>query len=202
MESRLTPQEVESRLRRVLGTATPVPAPDRPAEPVMPSFGSQAQWAAYGYHVVRRWLSAVATGRHRAHLSADEIDELAVETTARALNSFRDQARQPIAEPRAAAPELKTAFLTECVRHLPYAHRNRLHTAEHVPFVEFENTDEADLVGMLWGRATTDQAEALRHVACGQDEDVDTDEVVALTPLAIRAAALRYPEAVDPASIG
>ncbi len=167
-----------------------------------PDFESQAGWAAYGYHVVQLWLLAIATaGRPGVRLHRDDIDELAVETAARALSGFRDQARQPVPEPQAALPELKAAFLTECVRHLPYAHRGRHLMAERVSFDEFEDTDTSDLVGVLWDCATTEQAEELRRVARDEDGEGDTDEIVTLTPIAIRAAVQRYPEAVAPESI-
>ncbi|MEU1376261.1 hypothetical protein ABZ442_21755 [Streptomyces triculaminicus] len=202
VESRLTPDEVEDRLRRLVGSGTAETSESRARTADAPGFESQAGWAAYGYRVLRLWLSAVATtGRPGVRLQRDDIDELAVETVARALNSFRDQARQPVPEPQAAVPELKAAFLTECVRHLPYVNRSRHFTAERGSFDEFEDTDEADLVGVLWDCATTEHAEDLRRVARDEDGEGDADELVTLTPIAVRAAVQRYPEAVAPGSI-
>lgn len=199
VESRLTPDEVEDRLRRLLGSCAAGPSASRARRADVPGFDSRAGWAAYGYHVIHLWLLTVATaGRPGVRLHRDDIDELAVETAARALSSFRDQARLPVPEPQAAVPELKAAFLTECVRHLPYVNRSRHLIAERVSFDEFEDTDASDLVGVLWDCATTERAEELRRVARDEDGAGDTDEIVTLTPIAIRAAVQRYPEAVAP----
>ncbi len=200
VESRLTPDAVEERLQRLVGAATAAAPEASPARTADGSgFASQAGWAAYGYHVVRLWLLAVATaGRPGVRLHRDDVDALAVETAARALSSFRDGAQQPVPEPQAAVPEVKAAFLTECVRHLPYADRSRRLMAEQDSFDEFEDTDASGLVGVLWDCATTEQAEELRRVAGDDEEACDTDEIVTLTPIAIRAAAQRYPEGVPP----
>ncbi|GHG52139.1 hypothetical protein [Streptomyces griseocarneus] len=202
VESRLTPDEVQDRLRRLLGAATAEPEARHARKADVPGFDSRAGWAAYGYRVVRLWLSAVATaGRPGVRLNRGDIDELTVETVARALNSFRDQVRQPVPEPQAAVTELKAAFLAECVRHLPYVNRSRHLMTERVSFDEFEDTDDVDLVGLLWDCATTEQAEELRRVARDEDGEGDTDEIVTLTPIAVRAAVQRYPEAVTPGSM-
>ncbi|MFC5146786.1 hypothetical protein [Streptomyces aureoversilis] len=200
VESRLTPDAVEERLQRLVGAATAAAPDASPARAAgVSGFASRAAWAAYGYHVVHLWLLAVATaGRPGVRLHRDDVDALAVETAARALSSFREGARQPVPEPQAAVPELKAAFLTECVRHLPYVDRSRHLMPEQESFDEFEDTDASGLVGVLWDCATTEQAGELRRVA-GDDEDAgDTDEIVTLTPIAIRAAAQRYPEGVPP----
>ncbi|MEU1673039.1 hypothetical protein ABZ752_13525 [Streptomyces roseifaciens] len=200
VESRLTPAAVEERLQRLVGAATGE-APDADPAPAagVSGFAPRAAWAAYGYHVVHLWLLAVATaGRPGVRLHRDDVDALAVETAARALSSFREGAQQPVPEPRDAVPEVKAAFLTECVRHLPYVDRSRHLMPEQDSFDEFEDTDASGLVGVLWDCATTGQAAELRRVAGGVEEAGDTEEIVTLTPIAIRAAAQRYPEGVPP----
>ncbi|MFF7725588.1 hypothetical protein [Streptomyces sp. NPDC008001] len=226
IESRLAPDEVEERLRRLVAPAPPAPAADRTRRAGVHRFESQAGWAAYGYHVIRLWLLAIAAaGRPRARLRRDDIDELAVETVARALSSFRDQELHPLPEPQAADPALKTAFLTECVRHLPYVDRSLHLMTEQVSFEEFEDTDDNDLVGALWDCVTTGQAEELRRAARDADREREkeregkgdasgdgdgdgdgdgeggADEIVTLTPIAIRSAIQQYPEAVAPGSL-
>ncbi|PSJ28806.1 hypothetical protein B7P34_10150 [Streptosporangium nondiastaticum] len=206
IESRLTPDVVQERLRRLTGPAATAPAADRTRSAGVPRFESRAGWAAYGYHVIRLWLLAIAaTGSPRARLRRNDVDELAVETVARALSSFRDQELHPLPEPRTADAALKAAFLTECVRHLPYVNRSLRLMTEQVSFEEFEDTDDIDLVGALWDCATTGRAEELRRAARdagGEGEgEGDADEIVTLTPIAIRSAVQRYPEAVTPGSI-
>ncbi|MGK5731010.1 hypothetical protein [Streptomyces sp. URMC 124] len=206
VESRLTPDAVEDRLQRLVGAATAAPDASPARRSDVSGFASEAGWAAYGYRVVHLWLLAVATaGRPGARLHRDDVDALAVETAARALTTFRDGARPPVPEPHAAVPELKAAFLTECVRHLPYVDRSRHLMTERDAFDTFdafdafEVPDASDLVGVLWDCATTEHAEELRRVVGdGEPEDGDTDEIVTLTPIAIRAAAQRYPEAMPP----
>ncbi|MGK5547918.1 hypothetical protein ACSNOH_24735 [Streptomyces sp. URMC 127] len=202
IESRLTPDAVEERLQRLVGSAATAPAADHTRGEGVPAFESRAGWAAYGYHVVHLWLLAIATaGRLPGPLRQDEIDELATETTARALGTFRDRELHPAPDPQTADPALKAAFLTECVRHLPYANRSRHLMTEQVSFEEFEDTDEIDLVGALWDCATTGQAEELRRAARDADKECCADEIVTLTPIAIRSAVQQYPEAVSPGSL-
>ncbi|WKU43257.1 hypothetical protein Q3V23_03730 [Streptomyces sp. VNUA116] len=206
IESRLTPDVVQERLRRLTEPAATAPAADRTRSAGAARFESRAGWAAYGYHVIRLWLLAIAaTGSPRPRLRRNDVDELAVETVARALSSFRDQELHPLPEPRTADAALKAAFLTECVRHLPYVNRSLRLMTEQVSFEEFEDTDDIDLVGALWDCATTGRAEELRRAARdagGEGEgEGDADEIVTLTPIAIRSAVQRYPEAVTPGSI-
>ncbi|MCF3106151.1 hypothetical protein IPZ58_31950 [Streptomyces roseoverticillatus] len=206
IESRLTPDVVEERLQRLVGSASAAPAAECAARSAgVPRFETRAGWAAYGYHVIHIWLLAIAAaGSPRVHLRRNDIDELAVETVARALSSFRDQELRPLPEPQAADPALKAAFLTECVRHLPYVNRSLHLMTERVSFEEFEDTNDIDLVGALWDCATAGQAEELRRAARGakgEEGEGDADEIVTLTPIAIRSAVQRYPEAVSPGSI-
>ncbi|WP_424892792.1 hypothetical protein [Streptomyces sp. XH2] len=207
VESQLTPDVVEERLQRLVGSASTAPAADRAARSAgVPRFESRAGWAAYGYHVVRLWLLAISSAKSpRVRLQRDDIDELAVETVARALSSFRDRDLRPLPDPQAADSALKAAFLTECVRHLPYVNRSLHLMTEQVSFEEFEDTDDIDLVGALWDCATAGQAEELRRAARDAEGDGegegDTGEIVTLTPIAIRSAVQRYPEAVAPGSI-
>lgn len=209
VESRLTPDEVEERLHRLVGPAPGAPAPDGARTTGIPRFDSRAGWAAYGYHVIHLWLLAIAAADRpkRAHLRRDAIDELAVETVARALSSFRDQELLPVPKPQKADPALKTAFLTECVRHLPYVNRSRRLITEKVSFEEFEDTHDIDLVGALWDCVTTGRAQELRRAArdmdeiAGGDAEIDAEEIIMLTPIAIRSAVQRYPEAVSPGSL-
>ncbi|MFF4218222.1 hypothetical protein [Streptomyces nondiastaticus] len=206
IESRLTPDVVQERLRRLTEPAATAPAADRTRSAGVPRFESRAGWAAYGYHVIHLWLLAIAaTGSPRPRLRRNDVDELAVETVARALSSFRDQELHPLPEPRTADAALRAAFLTECVRHLPYVNRSLRLMTEQVSFEEFEDTDDIDLVGALWDCATTGRAEELRRAARdagGEGEgEGDADEIITLTPIAIRSAVQRYPEAVTPGSI-
>ncbi|MEV4921547.1 hypothetical protein [Streptomyces roseoverticillatus] len=206
IESRLTPDVVEERLQRLAGSASAAPAAEQARSGDVPLFESRAGWAAYGYHVIHLWLLTIAAaGSPRVRLRRDDIDELAVETAARALSSFRDRELRPLPEPQAADPALKTTFLTECVRHLPYVNRSLHLMTEQVSFEEFEDTDAIDLVGAIWDCVTTGQAEELRRAARDSDAEGkgkgDADEIVTLTPIAIRSAVQRYPEAVAPGSL-
>ncbi|MFI6687425.1 hypothetical protein [Streptomyces sp. NPDC050485] len=208
VETRITDDELEHRLRQIKQTLGAHEAP--PPPPRVHELATRAEWAAYGYHVVRLWLTAIATATGRRStalqtvaLGRDDIDPLAVETVARAVNSFRDRTVRPdrLPEPEAAGPEPRAEFLTECVRHLPYAQRSRRLMGEHIPYDEFEDADEVEIVQALYGCVAPGRADALRRVAGREDWPGQTEEVITLTPIAIRAAAQRYPEAVDPTSM-
>ncbi|MFJ8310744.1 MULTISPECIES: hypothetical protein [unclassified Streptomyces] len=203
VESRITDDELEHRLRQIKETPAVHGAP--PPPPRVHELATRVEWAAYGYHVVRLWLTAMAaaTGHHAAALGRDDIDPLAVETVARAVNSFRDRTVRPdrLPEPAAAGPEPRAEFLAECVRHLPYAQRSRRLMGEHIPYDEFEDADEVEIVQALYGCVAPGRADTLRRVAGEEDWPGQTEEVITLTPIAIRAAAQRYPEAVDPTSM-
>ncbi|MEU7576076.1 hypothetical protein AB0B50_00485 [Streptomyces sp. NPDC041068] len=204
VKERLTEETVESRLRDVLApwARETVPAPLE--ESGMGDFATRPQWAAYGYHVVQLWLTAMATpGRIGVRLRRDDIDGVAVETAARAVNSFRAQAGRagPVPEPRAAGMEVKTVFLAECVRHLPFAHRSRQLMNSRLPFDEFEEVDEVDFVQMLGDAVTPEHAETLRRVGLQEHWHGETDEIITLTPGAVRTAVRRYPEATGPSPL-
>ncbi|MFE9567394.1 hypothetical protein ACFYMW_02680 [Streptomyces sp. NPDC006692] len=204
VDARITDDELEHRLGRIKeaahGTHQMPPAPPSPRE-----LACREEWAAYGYHVVRLWLTAIttATGAHVTGVGRDDIDPLAVETVARAVNSFRDRALRPdrMPEPATAGPEPRAEFLTECVRHLPYAQRSRRLMGEHIPYDEFEDTDEVEIVQALYGCVAPGRTDTLRRVAREEDWPGQTEEVITLTPIAIRAAAQNYPEAVDPTAM-
>ncbi|MFI9206445.1 hypothetical protein [Streptomyces sp. NPDC053048] len=207
VESRLPPDVVENRLRQLLASQARGPAPCQDptaADPV--PFENRAHWAAYGYRAARLWLAAVATaGRPGLEPVRRDAQKIAEEAVARAVNSFRDRQQPPLPAPGAATRALKTAFLTECVRHLPYAHRSHHLGTEQAGFDEFdgfENPGGADLVRVLWECAATGEARALRRAA-DQDEEAGngTEEIVTLTAAAIRAASRLYPDAVPPSSI-
>ncbi|KOU52331.1 hypothetical protein [Streptomyces sp. WM6378] len=202
VETRITEDEIERRLSRIKEARPPREAP--PERIASQELAAREQWAAYGYHVVRLWLAGLAasTGGQAAALglTLDDVDPLAVETVARAVNSFRDQAVRAdrVPRPADAGPEQRVAFLVECVRHLPDAQRSRRLMGEHIPYDEFEDEGAVEIVQALYGCVAPGRADALRRVGGEEDWPGQTEEVIALTPVAIRAAAQRYPEVVDP----
>ncbi|MFF3403516.1 hypothetical protein ACFYW6_34100 [Streptomyces sp. NPDC002659] len=201
----LTQDEVDRRLTQLLHAyAAPSPAPPQDTDPA--AFETRAAWAAYGSRVVTFWLIAVNTSATAApRLSHDDINEIAVETVARALNSLRDDSPQPalIPAPQEASARVKTLFLTHCVRHLPFVHEcNRL-MSEEASLDEFEDMAASDVVPMLWHCTTTGRDHTFHRLGLHQARDVDLErrEILALTPAAIRTAGNRYPDVVDPSSL-
>ncbi|MEU6067702.1 hypothetical protein ABZ864_25390 [Streptomyces sp. NPDC047082] len=197
IDRQLTADEVDARLARTLAAHAHNIPPEREPETDALDFESRPDWAAYGFQAVQLWLRAIATiDRSRAWLHRDDIDDLAVETVARAINTFREQTSRPqeMPQPRAAEAELKTTFLTECLRHLPYAYRARRLADVSAPDDEFEWVNEPQLARMVQESATVRHGARLRRVR-GMGE-ADMDEIVRLTLLAVRAAARRYPDAL------
>ncbi|MGK5629481.1 hypothetical protein [Streptomyces sp. URMC 123] len=155
-------------------------------------FESRMSWAAFGHGVVSVWLRTVRAAAPRLLPGGDDIEEMARETTARALNSFRDEAGAADRTPAAGAGrETREAFLAQCVRHLPHVHRSERLKAGH-PLVDdpLEAEDEAgELIEVLWHCVTDHRAETLRLVTGGHH----LEAVVELTPGAICTAVRRYP---------
>jgi hypothetical protein len=106
--------------------------------------------ARYGYRIVLIWVRIIRTwtravsvmGPHQPDLSLDDLDELAKETVARAIYSFRHDASQsPTSAQSEDATRLKTALLIQCVRQLPHAYRSMLLKAGRL-VDEFEQMGE------------------------------------------------------------
>ncbi|WP_332880972.1 hypothetical protein [Streptomyces sp. NBC_00564] len=201
----LTQDEVDLRLAQLLRAyAAPNPALVQDTDPA--EFETRAAWAAYGSGAVTLWLITVNTSATAApRLSGDDIDEITVETVARALNSLRDESPQPalIPAPQEASTRVKILFLMQCVRHLPFVYEcNRL-MSEEALLDEFENMAASRVITMLWHCATAGRDHTLHRLGLDQARDTDRErrEILALAPAAIRTASDRYPDAVDPASL-
>jgi hypothetical protein len=81
-------------------------------------YSSVAELAGSGYPMVQLWLRlAVATDQSRVGLAEDDIDEIAQETVAQAVNRASD-------EPFSPDQDIKAAFLAECVDRLPFAYQS------------------------------------------------------------------------------
>ncbi len=211
VRERLTDDEVEARLRRVRRAAAQA-APIGPEwsleNPLWRDFAGQL--ARFGYPMVQTWLRIVlvwtgtvsATVGHRVTLTEDDIDELAQETVARAINSFRDEARRSGRWSWPGQSELRTALLTQCVRQLPHAYRSRLLRTERLPVDPLE-----ELAGRPVGPAVV---QALRHSVTDWREETthllrswtfpepECEELIADTLAVLDLAARRYPELTDP----
>ncbi|QDQ15428.1 hypothetical protein [Streptomyces spectabilis] len=199
VDADLTSDEVEARLRTVLDAHARGRGGAGELDAYTSDFGTRADWVVYGIQVVQLWLTAIATtGYAGAGPRRDEVDDLVVETVARAVNTFRDQMERPesVPRPRTAGAEAKAAFLTECVRHLPYAHRASRLTDIGAPDDAFQQTGEPCLVQRVEASATVEGGARLRRV--GGIEECDMEEVVALTRRAVRTAVERYPDIVGP----
>ena len=120
VDARLTDDVIEARLASVRREAV-ARAKARPAE----QRGFVEELAAFGYATVHMWLRLVRVGVQGAAVVAgsqvdlqdNEIDELAKDTVARAIISYREAAN--------SAGELRAAFLSHCLRMLPEAYASR-----------------------------------------------------------------------------
>ncbi|MEV6548680.1 hypothetical protein AB0M57_08190 [Streptomyces sp. NPDC051597] len=202
----LTGEEVDRRLVHLLRAhaAEPLAAPPEDTDTAL--LEPRAAWAAFGRRAVVLWLTVVSTvGDPRLRLTGDAIDEITVETVARALSSLRDESPQPelIPAPQDASTTVRTVFLSECVRHLPYVHECHWLMSEDTPFDGLDDQSGTLIVPMLWQCATKGRAHTLHRLGLDRSGHVDRErrDILKLTPAAIRSAAARYPDAVDPASL-
>ncbi|HET6858550.1 MAG TPA: hypothetical protein VFH94_15850 [Streptomyces sp.] len=196
VDRELTADAIEARLAQTLAAHARSAPPESGPQTEDSTFASRPAWAAYGFQAVQLWLRAIATiSRSETWLRRDDIDELAVETAARAVHTCREQAQWPqeIPRPRAAGAEMKTVFLAECLRHLPYAYQACRLVDLSDPGDELEPVDEPQLVQLVQECAAVRQGARLRRV--GGLEGADMDEMIELTLLAVRTAARRYPDA-------
>lgn len=194
VDADLTPEEVDVRLRGTLEAHARDALPERGSRSESSGFDSCPDWAAYGLRIVGLWLSAVAgLAHHPSGLHRDSLEDLAVETVARAVNTFRDRVERPedLPRPQAAGAETRTEFLAECVRHLPYAYRSRRLMSHDGLDDEFEYSGEPRLVELLLECATGVRGARLRLV--GGLEEGEMDEVPELTRRAVESAARRHP---------
>ncbi|GAA0594368.1 hypothetical protein [Streptomyces crystallinus] len=202
----LTGEEVDRRLGQLLRAHAARPAPAPPEDTDAALLEPRAAWAAYGRRAVVLWLTVVTTAADpRLRLTGDDIDEITVETVARALSSLRDESPQPelIPAPQEASTTVKTVFLSECVRHLPYVHECHWLMSEDAPFDGLDDRSGTPVVPMLWQCATQGRAHTLHRLGLDRPGNADRErrDILKLTPAAIRSAAARYPDAVDPASL-
>jgi hypothetical protein len=207
VDERLTDDEVEARLQRVRRAAARAAliGPEGSLQsPLWRDFAGEL--ARSGYPMVQHWLRIVlvwtrtvsAIVGHRVTLTEDDIDELAQETVARALNSFRNEARRSGQWSWPDEQELRTAFLTQCVRQLPHAYRGRLLATRRLPVDRLE-----ELAGRPVGPVIV---HALRHSVTGWRgrtahllrswtyTEPEREELITTTLEVLDLAARRYPE--------
>lgn len=210
VDERLTGDEVEARLewvRRDAECSTPAGAEWGLENPNWRGFAREL--AQYGYDTVQTWLRIVlvwiravsAIGGQWADLTEDDIDELAQDTVARAINSFRDEARRCGRWPSDDTIELRTTFLAQCVRQLPHAYRSRLLKTGRLPVDRLEelagNPVEVLVVRAL-RHCMTDWRDHTAHLLrswgyTGQEND----EIIDMTMSGLDLAAARYAELGD-----
>lgn len=144
-----------------------------------PGQESVEELATRGYELVRLWLRlVVATDQSEVGLAEDDMDEIALETVAHAVNRIPDQ----------PAGIRRETFLAECVDHLPQAYRSwRLKhetlTDEQLESVRSGTFGDA-LVGDLRRCVTGHQAERLL-LSWGHSAD-EVDETITTTRTALR----------------
>lgn len=202
VDEHLTGDEVEDRLERVRRDAerSTLAGPEWGHEnPNWRGFATES--AKHGYRIVQIWLRIVlvwiradsAIGGQRVELTEDDINELAQETVARAINSFRDEAQRSGQWPSEDTIELRTTFLTQCVRQLPHTYRSNMLKTGRLPV---DRLDElaGHQVGVLVVRA-------LRHCVTDRRSHTagllrswgytgrESDEIVGMTLAALDLAA-------------
>lgn len=193
VDEQLTDEVVEARLAAVRREALARSGSGRIGER-----GYAQELARYGYTLVRIWLQVVrigmngaaALGRQSVGLDESEIHELAKDTTARAIAGFHDD----------QSVDLKTDFLTQCVRRLPDAYRSRQLELGRVAIeieVEFGSRQAgAHLVRALRHCFGDRAAETAHLVRTWTDSDAERDEIMELTRRAVDRAIRLYPEIV------
>lgn len=107
LDDRLGDAEIELRRQRVRRRI------DRWADESF-AYGSVNDLAANGYLFVRLWLRLIAANQLDIGLATHDLDEIAQETVAQAVNRVCD-------EP-ALHTDWKIAFLMQCVQRLPHAY--------------------------------------------------------------------------------
>lgn len=152
IESRLSDDEVEARLRRLLEVAS-----QQAGVGSEPTFEDPA-WhavrhdlAQYGYPLVRVWLEmvriwlrgAAAMAAYPHDLTDDDLDAIAQETVARAINKMRDEALQTGQGFGGIVDERRVAFLSQCVCQLPRVYRSRVRRTEPLTVAGFEEIKES-----------------------------------------------------------
>jgi hypothetical protein len=199
VDEQLTNDVVDARLAEVRREALTRARSDRVGER-----GFAQELARYGYTLVRMWLQvilvemqgAAAIGRQGVDLDEAGIHEMAKDTVARAIASFRDeQPAEPAADNRV---DLNTEFLSVCVRSLPDAYRSRqLHLGQVGS--EFEKDFGQPQAGLHLVRAlrhcvTDRRGETAYLLRSWIDSDQERDEIIELTRRALDRAARLYPE--------
>ncbi|GAB2577087.1 hypothetical protein [Kribbella endophytica] len=145
--------------------------------------GSINELAANGYGLIRLWLLlVVAVDATGLGLTVQDVDEVAQETVASAVNRVCD-------EP-AVHDDWTTAFLLQCVASLPHAYRSwrlRAGTLESDELVDLLSDDiGTTLVERLRYAVTSPQAAGVLH---GEVAAEDVDEVLTLTRRVLTLAA-------------
>jgi hypothetical protein len=211
VNERLTDDDIEDRLQRVLRRYAKPPATPTPEWSLRnPDWQAAAeQLAKYGYRTVRIWLRALLTvGPQELDLQRDDVDELAKEAVARAINGFRDEVLLPsrVRAQSVADLDLKEAFLAQCVRFLPDAYRSHLLGAGRHLIDDLEEgllgqpadaTGHLVIVRALWHCVTDGRDDTIHRVGHGV---ADIEEIITLTGSAIRVAAQEYPDTIGQAT--
>jgi len=212
IEERLTDEVVEARLEQVRrDTAWSWPGSPEWSLDNPTWRGLVQDLAMYGNRVVQIWLRIIlvwfeavsAPGGTRVDLTDDDIEELTRETVARAINSFRDEARRSEQRPADDAVELRTTFLTQCARQLPHAYRSRLLKTGRLAVDRLDEELAERPIELVIVRAlrhcVTDWRHPTNHLlrAWGLT-DHESEEVVSMTVQVLDFSAQRYPKTAGP----